>query len=130
MRFSLVVCLLLFPALASAQKPITVTAKGVGPAPGAILCRNLATVSEMVDLYAESMEERMQAAVTGGASTRANGSPLATPELQRYGCVLAAPGTKMQLESEGVGSVVSFKTPKGRIVRGVTQSNMYVSPTR
>jgi hypothetical protein len=129
MRFSLV-CLLLFPALASPQTPITVTAKGVGPVPGAVVCRNMARVSEIVDLYAESMEERMQAAFTGGASSSVNGSPLKVPDLQRYGCALAKPGTMMTLESEGVAPVVRFKTEKGRVFRGVTQSNMYSAPSR
>lgn len=129
MRFPLAVCLL-FPVLAAAQPPITVTAKDLGPVPGAVVCRNMATVTEIVDLYAESMEERMQATLTGGASSRVNGSPLPAPDLQRYGCALAKPGTKMSLESEGVAPVVSFKTAKGRLVRGVTQSNMYDAPTR
>jgi hypothetical protein len=121
--------LLLLPVLAVTQ-PLTVTAKSLSPVPGAVLCRNLATVSEMVHLYAESVEVRMQATFTVGASSSVNGSPLAAPDLQRYGCALATPGMKMSLESEGVAPVVSFRTAKGRLVRGITQSNMYVAPTR
>jgi hypothetical protein len=116
----------LFPVLAFAQSAqIELIATGVGPAPGAIVCRNLATVSEMVDLYAENMEERLQALYTQGASSRVNGAPLPPPNLARYGCALAKPGTRMRLESAGIAPIVSFKTTNGRIVRGVTQSNMY-----
>jgi hypothetical protein len=135
MRSSLAVCLLLFPVLAAAQPPIKVTAKAIGPLPGAVVCQNMAAVTEAFDLYAEHWEESIQAGATGGASSRVNGSPLPAPNLQRMGCALAKPGTVMTLESGGgVGidqiPVVSFRTSKGRLVRGVTQSNMYDAPTR
>jgi hypothetical protein len=81
-RLTLLLLLTATPIVAAA--PDTVTAKALGPAPGAIVCRDLATVSEMFDLYAQSWEDRMQAVLTGGASTRVNGAPLPPPNLARY----------------------------------------------
>lgn len=113
------------PVLAA---PDSVTARGVGPAPGAVVCRDLATVSAMVDWYAEAMEERLQAAVTGGASAQVDGQPLGAPDLARYGCALAKPGTPMTVTTaDQAAAVVAFKMPNGKTFRGVTQSNMIES---
>lgn len=117
---------LFLAAVSAAQTaPATATAKGIGPAPGAIVCRDLATVSAMVDLYASSLEERMQAVATGGGSSAVNGSPLAPPDLAHYGCALAKPGTELTLEtSDQAAAVVSFRLPNGHTFKGVTQTNM------
>lgn len=124
---------LALPALAQ-NAPHIVTAKALGPAPGAIVCHNLATVQAMFDLYSERWEERMQAAFTGGESATVNGHPLDPPELKYYGCALAKPGTRMTLRSEAQGiGTVTLKLSDGKTFSGVTQSNMYATdapPTR
>jgi hypothetical protein len=123
-RFALP-CFLFAAAVSAQHDPHIVIAKGVGPAPGAVVCHDLATVSAMVDLYAASLEERMQAIATGGASSRVNGTPLPPPDLARHGCALAKPGTELRLLSfDQAEAVVSLRLSTGREFKGVTQLNM------
>lgn len=118
----LLALILLFPALVIAQSPKTATARPLGPAPGAIVCQDMATVQFMFHWYAQSWEEHMQDAVTRGGSTAIRGRALAGPDLKRFGCALAKPGTLLHLLG---GNWVSFKEPSGKVFKGVTQSNMY-----
>ncbi|MFP5277000.1 MAG: hypothetical protein ACLGPM_07785 [Acidobacteriota bacterium] len=106
--------------------PVTVTARQLGPAPGAIVCRDLATVSAMFELYAEAWETGAQARLTDGASAELE-SPYPGPQLEAYGCALAKAGTRMTLvRVDGAAAVVILHRKGRKPFSGVTQSNMYI----
>lgn len=111
---------------AERPKPITVKATGIGAAPGAIVCRDMNTVSVMLDWYSAHWEDSMQDRVTNGQSKLVRGPSTQAPTLSRFGCYLAKPGTPMLLDRSHIVPVVSFRLPNGRVVRGVTQENMLI----
>jgi len=111
-----------------AKKPrpryVSVTAKGLGIVPGAIVCPSFAAVSQMFDRYSAHWEDSMQDSMTKGQSRLYRGQPASAPNLKTYGCVLLQPGTRMTLDNQNVVPVVSAKLSNGTTVKGVTLGGM------
>lgn len=125
MRLSVLILALPLAVSAQAPKPIVVTARAIGAAPGAIVCRDMDTVEVMFHQYSAHWEDSMQDRVTGGQSRLIRGPAAQTPTLSRFGCYLAKPGTPMQLDQRYIVPVVSFRLPSGKTVRGVTMEDMF-----
>ena len=109
-----------------ASRPIAVVAKGLGAAPGAIVCPDMDTVVLMFHWYSDHWSDAMQDALTQGQSKLVRGAPTSSPPLSRYGCSLIKPGTPMMLERGNIVPVVSAKLSSGKAIRGVTLGDMYV----
>ncbi len=70
----------------------TVTARGQGFVPGALICPDYNTASMIYDLYAAQWEESMQDKFTNGASRLIRGPAVQVPDLQAFRCALIPPG--------------------------------------
>ncbi len=109
----------------SLPKVVAVKAKMAGTVvPGALVCPDLPTTELMWDWFNQSYIDRAQAAAAGGDAALLYGSPTRDPPLQRYGCVLVAPGSVMQLERGHQVPVVTVTLPNEHSVRGVTFPSM------
>lgn len=89
--------------------------------PGAIVCKDLNTVSLLVELYKEHFLESIQDNLTRGGSRLIQGDPSPEPGIENYGCSLARPGTILdRLNTFSGAVVVSGQGADGRPFRGVT----------
>jgi hypothetical protein len=103
----------------------SVTARGAGIVPGAIICPDLATVTMMLRLSAQHWEQTAQDAATQGQSELIRGKALPAPDLAAFGCALIPSGAPMTVESEQPIPIVSAKLSNGAVIRGVTFSYMF-----
>jgi hypothetical protein len=106
---------------------INVVAKGIGAAPGAIVYQDMDAVGMVFDRYSDHWEEAGQDAMTGGQSRLIRGPapPSPAPYLNRLGCTLVPPGTKMTLSRGSIVPVVAATMGDGKTVHGVTLGDMF-----
>ena len=119
------IAIMILPAPLWSSEPVTVIAKQVDGAPGAIVCGDLTAVSAMLDSFRENRDAATQPAPQG-QTTLTNGDALEQPSLDKKGCEVAKAGTRMTLNGVKNGAAsVTFKMADGKSFSGVTQPNMY-----
>ena len=111
------------PPAAGQRETRRVIARGVSVVPGAIVCRDHATVMYLFHRYTSHWEDSFRDAITQGQSRLLRESS-SEPNPALYGCALVAPGTAMMMEVGNVVPVVSVKLPSGKTIRGVTDPSM------
>ena len=103
-------------------------AKSLNAVPGAIVCRDLETVSTLFHLYSAHWEDVTRDQTTNGASRPINGEPIPAPDPALYNCHLLAPGTPVRVENADAFTtgfpVVTVQLPDGNVIRGVTLPSM------
>ena len=109
---------------AKLPKTISVTARGAGVVPGAIVCRDYQTVTFMIDWYVAHWSDKFADAIYKDQARLLRGSSIPSPHLSRYGCTLVSPGTPMLLEQGNIVPIVSVTSATGATIRGVTDPGM------
>jgi hypothetical protein len=110
----------------SSPNAISVTARGLNAAPGAIVCQNYTTVTHMFRLYSASWTDHMQDVLTKGQSQLLRGESTPEPDPSMFGCILVETGTAMQLDPGNTVPVVTVRLGNGKYFKGVTMAPMIV----
>lgn len=105
---------------------IAVVARGISVVPGAIICKDYATVQTLFSHYTTHWTETMQDRATQGQSELLRGRALSEPDPTAYGCVLVPQGRPMLLRPNGIVPVVTVTTDSGTEYTGVTMQPMVV----
>lgn len=113
----------------ASSNAVPVIAARLSGAPGAIVCRDFQTVSLVFRLYNQSLEDRLQDALTKGAATSIRGPSAAEPDPASFGCVLAPDGTPLLKEVQGIVPRVTVRLADGSFFQGITMSQMLKSST-